>query len=52
MKRDKFTIKKQFQSGDNMTPNQIRCDGIEILERFYKQLEDEIFADLHLNLNA
>jgi hypothetical protein len=52
MKRDQFTIPKQFQSGDHITPNQIRHDGVEILEPFYKQLEDDIFADLRFNLNA
>jgi hypothetical protein len=46
MKRHQFTIPKQFQSGDHITPNQIRRDGIKVLEPFYKQLEDDIFADL------
>jgi hypothetical protein len=50
MKRHQFTIPKQFQSGDHMTPIQIRRDGIEILQPFFKQLEDDIFHDLPKNL--
>lgn len=45
MGRDEFTILKQFHSGDDMTPNQIEPAGIKLLEPFYKQLEDDIFAD-------
>jgi hypothetical protein len=46
MKRDHYTIPKQYKSGDNMTPTQLNGDAIRILEPFYKQLEDDIFADL------
>ena len=33
--RQEFTIPKQFQSGDHMTPNALRLDTIGILEPFY-----------------
>jgi hypothetical protein len=46
MKRDHYTIPKQFMSGDNMTPTEINGDRIKILLPFYKELEDDIFADL------
>ena len=49
MTRERYTIPKQYQSGDHITPNHIRSDRIAILEPFYKQLEDEIFADLRKN---
>lgn len=47
MKRDQYTLPKQFQSGDHMTPNPINIVGVEVLQPFYKQMEDVIFADLH-----
>jgi hypothetical protein len=55
--QDQFTIPKQFHAGDDMTPNQIEPDGIQILEPFYKRLLDDISADLRksfgdLNLAA
>jgi hypothetical protein len=33
-------------SGDNMTPTELSRDGIKILEPFYAQLENKIFAEL------
>ena len=51
MKRDQFTIPKQFQPGDHITPNEIRRDAIEILQPFYKQMEDVIFADLRESMD-
>ncbi len=57
MKRQRFTIPRQFQAGDDITPIQIRHNGIELLQPFVKQLEDDIFPDLpknpaDLDLNA
>jgi hypothetical protein len=45
----KFTIPRQFQSGEHMTPSAINSDGIKILEPFYKKLEEEVFAELRKN---
>jgi hypothetical protein len=46
MKKQHYTIPKQYMSGENMTPTEIQRDGIKILEPFYKQLEDVVFAEL------
>jgi hypothetical protein len=50
MNRDQFTIPRQLQAGDHITPIQIRHNGIELLQPFFKQLEDDIFPDLPKNL--
>ena len=46
MKWEHYTIPKQYMSGDHIRPTEIGCDGIAILEPFYMQMEDEVFADL------
>jgi hypothetical protein len=46
MKREQYTIPRQFQSGEHMTPTPKRDDGVAILKPFYKGLEDEVFANL------
>jgi hypothetical protein len=49
MKRQQFTLPKQFQSGDHMTPSTLNSAGVKLLEPLYKQLEDEVFAELRKN---
>lgn len=44
-KLEQFTLPKQFNAGGNMTPCEIRSDGLNILEPFYKQLNDAIFGN-------
>jgi hypothetical protein len=46
LKPEEFTIEKQFQSGDYLTPNEFHRSHLALLEPFYRQLQHEIFADL------
>ncbi len=44
-KAEQFTLPRQLNAGGNMTPCEIQSDGLNVLEPFYKQLNDAIFEN-------
>ena len=47
LRRDEFTVPKQYCSGDDIMPNSLNFVTLQILDEFLKQLTDEILKEFH-----